>query len=151
QFRKRVQGIASRFILAHIRQASNPRKLPRSEVLGLRHTQPFCYKELAFIHNGTLNIPLEVAQTLGKYRRYLAGNNDSEVLFLLIAKVWEESGGGRGDPADWKKIFAQVRARLQKVWKSIPARRRKPAHFAHGLNVVVSDGRSLAAQCSYIP
>ncbi len=137
-------------VLAHIRRASNPDKLPRSHLIGIRHNQPFLYKNLVFVHNGTLNIQTEVAKTLGKYRRLIAGNNDSEVLFLLLAKIWEESQRDLNRETDWIKIFVDLRVELRRIWDTIPVNKRKRANFANGLNIVASDGRTMSAQCSYI-
>src|SRR5690348_7784226 len=88
RFRAAAQAARSSFVLAHVRHASNPKKLPKEKILGLENTQPFAYKNLIFAHNGTLNIPDEVARTLGTYRKRLRGHNDSEVLFWLFVKAW---------------------------------------------------------------
>ncbi len=149
-FKKQVADLKPTAILAHIRHASNPDKLPHHKLIGRNHTQPFRYKNLAFIHNGTLNIPNEVTKTLGRYKKYRLGNNDSEVLFLLIVKIWEERTP-KGGKADWPRIFIEARAQMKKVWDTIPVSRRKHLSFADGLNVVITDGRTLAAQCSYTP
>ncbi len=149
-FKKQVADIKPVAILAHIRYASNPDKLPHRKLIGRKHTQPFRYKNLTFIHNGTLNIPNEVAKTLGRFKKYRTGNNDSEVLFLLIVKIWEEHAK-KGVKTDWPRIFIEARRQMKKVWDSIPKSRRKYRSFAEGLNVIVTDGKMLAAQCSYFP
>ena len=52
-------------LIGHVRWASNPLKLKRSELIGLAHTQPFTHGKYLFAHNGTLFIPKEVAAQLG--------------------------------------------------------------------------------------
>src|SRR6185437_6135964 len=69
-----------------VRWASNPMKLPKSEVIGLVHTQPFVHGRWLFAHNGTLYIPREVRAALGDWNQWIQGNNDSEVLFYWLLK-----------------------------------------------------------------
>ena len=57
KFGQASEKIISPVILAHIRRASNPRKLPKSRLQRLVNSQPFFHKNLIFSHNLTLNIP----------------------------------------------------------------------------------------------
>jgi predicted glutamine amidotransferase len=84
---RRVGGSAS---VAHVRWASNPLKLPRRELIGLAHTQPFVHGRWLFVHNGTLFIPEEVKRELGPWRKFVKGKNDSEVLFYWLMKHLHE-------------------------------------------------------------
>ena len=143
KFRKAAVRITSRAVLAHIRRASNPRGLPRSRVIGLANCQPFTYKNLAFVHNGTLNIPDEVARNLGPYRRLIKGKNDSEVLFALFVK--HQRNGVRG----WRRVFRAMAKEIEQIWRKIPPAERQHASPFRGLNIIASDGRTLAAHCLY--
>lgn len=145
-FSRLAKKIRSRLILAHVRHASNPKGLPPKELIGVENNQPYTYEGLAFAHNGTLNIPREVARTLGRYRKNIRGNNDSEVLFWLFVKCWNETPAGRGR---WTTAFGKMTSKIKKVWKTIPAqKRRHPRPFA-GLNVIASNGKELAAHCLF--
>ena len=57
QSARRAKG---KVLVGHVRWASNPLKLPRHELIGLPHTQPFAHGPWLFAHNGTLYIPREV-------------------------------------------------------------------------------------------
>lgn len=129
--------------VAHIRHASNPRKLPKSRLIGLANSQPFVHNDLAFAHNGTLNIPDAVARGLGKYRPLIRGENDSEVLFWLFVKEWEAA------PGDWQRVFARMAKTIEATWKRLPKSKRKHPAPSSGLNFVASDGKTLAAHCRY--
>ncbi len=87
-FRKIVREIDSTFVLAHLRRASNPRKLPKDRLMAIENIQPFVSQDLVFAHNGTVNRPNAV--DLGDYRSQVAGDNDSEVLFWLLEKCLAE-------------------------------------------------------------
>ena len=162
----KFKGIAkkggSKIILAHIRKASNPKKLQRRRLVASKNCQPFAYQNLIFAHNGTLNIPDEVAESLGRYKKNICGINDSEVLFWLFVKIWEQvshskkssplegEGGGEGAlQRNWKCIFQKMRQSIQQVWNRIPRRERKFSSPWRGLNCIASDGKSLAAHCYY--
>src|SRR3954469_20682076 len=54
-------------LLGHVRWASNPLRLPRHELIGIPHTQPFRHGRWLFVHNGTLLIPREVKAALGPW------------------------------------------------------------------------------------
>src|ERR1039458_2960919 len=49
-----IAGIRSHCLIGHVRWASNPMKLPKKELIGIRHSQPFTYQRWIFAHNGTL-------------------------------------------------------------------------------------------------
>ena len=83
-------------LLGHIRWASNPLKLPRHELIGMPHTQPFHHGRWLFVHNGTLYIPREVKAALGSLAKYVKGKNDSEVLFYWLLKHIRGVSGAAG-------------------------------------------------------
>ena len=153
KFKKAAESISSRVTLAHIRRASNPRGLPRSRIIGLANCQPFTHKNLAFVHNGSLNIPDEVARNLGPYRKLIKGKNDSEVLFALFVKHQRDGVRSLRDQTPskkgWTRVFRAMVKEINQIWRRIPPARRRHAAPFHGLNMIASDGKTLAAHCLY--
>jgi predicted glutamine amidotransferase len=131
-------------LVGHVRWASNPLKLPKHELLGPAHTQPFSHGRWLFAHNGTLYIPREVAAELGPWRKYVKGRNDSEVLFYWLLKHLH---GQR----NIKTAVKQAILGLDRVWDT--CRRRYPIYkYAyHGVNWVLTDGSTLIAFCYVDP
>ena len=128
----------ARVAIAHIRRASNPLKLSRRKLLQTESAQPFAFKQYLFAHNGTLHIPREVAASLGPAQRNIRGVNDSEVLFHLFVKCFEETG----------RFCAAYRAmvqHLQATWAACAHDGLKEPFT--GLNILFSDGQALYAAC----
>lgn len=149
KFREIAESWKSQMILAHIRHASNPNKLSGRRLIGRENTQPFTFQNLAFAHNGTLNIANEVSETLGGYRKKVRGINDSEILFWLFVKKWNQAERRLKKSTHWKNIFNQMTDDIISVWESIPKSKRKFARPFRGLNYIASDGKSMAAHCFY--
>ena len=149
RLRRAARRARSTILIGHVRWASNPLKLPKKELIGSAHTQPFTYKKWLFAHNGTLYIPREVAATLGPLAKNIKGRNDSEVLFYWLMKYL--SGDSLHDPRRVARAFRQAIRGLDAVWRG--CRRRYPLYrYAyHGLNWVISDGKHLAASCFVDP
>jgi predicted glutamine amidotransferase len=127
-------------LIAHVRWASNPLKLKRSDLIGLVHTQPFSHGRWIFAHNGTLYIPKEVAAALGAWKKHIKGKNDSEVLFYWLMKYLTRI----------KNPAPAVRQSIQgihRIWEG--CKKSYPIHPYpyHGLNWVLSDGKILMAFC----
>lgn len=148
-FESASREAVSRIVLAHIRQASNPRGIPHERLISLDNTQPFHSGKYIFMHNGTLTIPDEVAATLGPYRKNLKGINDSEVLFWLIMRNIEKLG-------DVPKAFSRSVEELWSVWEKCGEGSRKRAFKLfnqnapyHCLNSLISDGNTLWAFCKH--
>ncbi len=133
-------GKASRIVIGHIRAASNPLGIPRSRLINLESTQPFTDGRWVFAHNGTLEIPEEVAGRLGPLRRKLRSPNDSEVYFWQFMKFARKTG----DAA--KALEACVQEDWE-LWSQ--CRKRYPGKISPytSLNAVLSDGRRLYAFC----
>ncbi len=134
---KRASG---RVLIGHVRWASNPLKLKRQELIGLPHTQPFAHGKWLFAHNGTLFIPKEVAAALGPWKKYLRGKNDSEVLFYWLLKHLV----GKTDIA---QAVRQAVKGLHRIWTTCKKSYPIHAYPYHGLNWVLSDGKTLMALC----
>lgn len=149
KFKKIAESANSKIVLAHIRHASNPKKLPQEKLVALENSQPFSYRDIIFAHNGTLNIPDELSETLGIYQRKIRGTNDSEVLFWLCVKLWRRYSFVKNIQKRWQTIFRQMLQNIQAVWRQIPKNKRKFSSPLLGLNCIVSDGLSLAALCYY--
>lgn len=151
RFQRLAAQTKARAIVSHIRHASNPRKLPSKLLIGETNTQPFTNGKLIFAHNGTLNIPDEVAAALGDYKNQIRGNNDSEVVFWLFVKTWNELSGADAHDEElrWLAVFRGMLRAIDQVWESIPLKRRRFTAHSHGLNFIASNGTSLAAHCHY--
>jgi predicted glutamine amidotransferase len=134
---------SGRVVIAHIRRASNPSGLPKASLLKPENQQPFAYRNWLFAHNGTLRIPGEVMPRLGRHRRLMKGNNDSEVYFWLLMGAIERSGSVRSG-------FSGAVETIWKAWRKAPAAVQKKAGRPYvGLNCVLSDGKALYALCKY--
>ncbi len=108
-FRLVAGSARSRNLIGHLRHASNPMNLPREKLLALVNSQPFDDGRVLFAHNGAIPLPTETRPLLGKLGTRVQGVNDSEVLFWLLVKRFNESG----DPL---KAYAAARLDLQSVW-----------------------------------
>jgi len=135
-FRKTAAKAVSGTVIAHIRWASNPLGLAKSELLGKENTQPFSRGRFIFAHNGTLNIPSEIAGQLGRYAKELRGCNDSEVLFYQFLKMTDSCG----DPG---KAFEMMLEEINAAWPA--CRKDHPGKAApyKGLNFFAADGERL--------
>ncbi|MBI3288701.1 MAG: class II glutamine amidotransferase [Elusimicrobia bacterium] len=141
RFGRLAASIRSRVIIGHLRAASNPLRLSRKELLGPDNTQPFTDGRFVFAHNGTVQIPLEVAQFLGPYRDSVRGLNDSEIYFWQFRKFYDLYG-------DVPSALQACVSELWALWNHRPRRGKKKVPYI-GLNTLVSDGHSLHAMCHY--
>lgn len=141
RFRKLTASVETPLLIAHIRAASNPRKLPQAQLAGPRNTQPFSDGKLVFAHNGTVNIPDAVIGRLGTLRTRVKGINDSEAYFWQFVKFYRKTG-------DVGRALEACMRELQELWDA-------GHHVAgkggpqSGLNTLISDGRTLYAFCHY--
>lgn len=133
-------GRRSRVVIGHIRAASNPRGLVKSRLITMQAAQPFTDGRWVFAHNGTLEIPDEVASRLGPLGARLRSLNDSEVYFRQFLKFH----GQKGDVAE------ALRACIEEDWALWEECRRdyprKKGPYT-SLNALISDGRRLYALC----
>ncbi|MCX5785232.1 MAG: class II glutamine amidotransferase [Elusimicrobia bacterium] len=127
-------------VLAHLRDASNPKGLARSKLLGLKNSQPFCGNGFTFAHNGTLYIPDEIKSALGKYAGFVKGNNDSEVLFWQIMKMLDAYGTA-------ELALEMALDEITTVWLS--CKKRYPQRNApyRGMNIMLADSKNLWVLC----
>lgn len=132
--------INSKLIIAHVRKASNPRGLPKHMLIGVENSQPFFYKNYLFAHNGTIYIPDEVTETLGKYKELIKGVNDSEVYFAYLIKEWEAKGN----------IIKAIETVEKGLWDILEKSKRKPHRPYSSLNAIFSDGIRLYALTLYL-
>jgi predicted glutamine amidotransferase len=127
-------------VVGHLRHASNPLGLERSDLLGLANSQPFETHTVLFAHNGSIPFPRETKPYLGVHERDVKGVNDSEVLFWLLERHTEETG----DP-----LVGYVHAveDLLRTWDGVG---RPAVHPYSGLNVLYARGSDeLWAFCSW--
>ncbi len=141
-----MPDVGSNVVLGHVRWASNPLKLPRHELIGMSHTQPFSHGRWLFVHNGTLFIPREVKAELGPWARYVKGKNDSEVLFYWLLKT-VVSGSVRGVATRLRASFRH----LDRIWQGCKKRYPIYRNPYHGLNWVLTNGQIFMAFCYVDP
>lgn len=133
-------GKTSRVVIGHIRAASNPLGIPRNRLINLESTQPFTDGRWIFAHNGTLEIPREVAGRLGPLRHRVKSPNDSEVYFWQFVKFFRKT----------RDAVKALKACVQEDWELWSrCRERYPDKKGPytSLNAVLSDGRRLYAFC----
>ena len=135
-------GLELRVISLLVRAASNPRGIAAARIMGVRNNQPFSDGRFLFAHNGTLEIPDEIAARLGAYRKNLKSLNDSEVFFWQFVKFYD---AGR----DAGQALADCVGETRKEWRRCRGRYKHKAGPYTGLNAVVSDGASLHALSLY--
>lgn len=127
--------------IAHIRKASNPMGLPQEKLRSYENTQPFVFENWSFAHNGQINHPDRVRESMGVWGEKVRGINDSEVYFWLLMKYIEEK-------RDVKEAIKAVIEHLYDVWNKIPENERAGAPYS-ALNMVLSDGVRIYAFCKY--
>lgn len=135
-----TRPIRSNLFIAHVRKASNPKHLPRSELISQENSQPFYHSGLLFVHNGTLFIPDQVLASLGERRQLVKGVNDSEVLFAYLLQCIDSCGSV-------EKAFGRIEAGLWDIQRRSGASDRTPYK---GLNIMFSDGKRLYAYERYL-
>ncbi len=147
-----THSMKSRALVGHVRWASNPLRLPKTELIGLVHTQPFSYRSWIFAHNGTLYIPREARAALGDLGGLIKGNNDSEVLFYwLMQRLGTFLDAPRPALPNLAVAVRESLVELQTLWKKCRARYPLYRHPFHGVNWVLSNGRTLLAFCYVDP
>jgi len=149
---KIARRIKTHCLVGHVRWASNPLKLPKHELIGSHHSQPFRYKSWIFAHNGTLYIPREVQAALGPWAKWVKGRNDSEVLFYWLMKNLNPILSRKG--ASIKQIRTAIQRGfrgLDKIWAQ--CRKKYPIYkYAyHGVNWVLTNGKIMIALCYVDP
>ena len=143
RFEAAVSKAEGPIVIGHIREASNPMNLPREKLLRIENQQPFTWKNWVFAHNGTLKLPAEVLGTLGKYRKMMKGNNDSEVFFWLLMSKLEKTGSV-------KRALQSSGKTILNVWDEAPEEKKREVKLPYvSLNFLLSDGERLYAVCKY--
>ncbi|MBI4655229.1 MAG: class II glutamine amidotransferase [Elusimicrobia bacterium] len=142
KFANSASKIRSEITIAHIRDASNPRGLKKSALGGMHNTQPFSHSNMIFAHNGTLEIPEEITAFLGRYKKFIRGNNDSEVLFWQFIKLLDSYGSTEA-------AFENLMDEIWTTWHSCKNRHADKKFPYRGLNLFASDGKSFYALCHY--
>lgn len=140
--KEKIKNIETNSFIIHVRRASNPRKLPLKKLISLENTQPFYADGIIFTHNGTLNIVDEIYENLGRYKRFVKGQNDSEVLFWHLMKNIE----AYGDVSEG--IFA-ARREINTVWISVKKNYKNFSEPYTGLNIFVYQKEKFYALCDF--
>ena len=142
RFKATMENINSSIVIAHVRRASNPRKLPKEKLISVENSQPFGYRNYLFAHNGVITIPDEAANLLGGWQSNIRGLNDSEIYFWYIIKELSE---GRSIPEALKNFQRD----LSRVWRETCEKYPDKDEPYIGLNIIFSDGNKLYAYCKY--
>ncbi|MFQ6095531.1 MAG: class II glutamine amidotransferase [Candidatus Bathyarchaeia archaeon] len=142
RFNSVVSAANSSIIVAHIRRASNPRGLPSKRLISIDNSQPFQYGRYIFAHNGTINIPDEVAERLGDWKQNIRGVNDSEVYFWYVVKELECG-------VSFQEALMGFQKTLSDLWRENREKHSEKSRPYVGLNIVFSDGEKLYAYCKY--
>ena len=128
-------------ILGHLRAASNPLNLPMKKLISKKNSQPFTDGKWIFIHNGTVEIPNEVADSLGPLKKKIMSSNDSEVYFWHFIKNYRKT-------KDAVKALRLCVKDLWALWRTSGQRRHPEKTKPYtSLNTIVSDGSRLYALC----
>jgi predicted glutamine amidotransferase len=140
KLKKAAEQAKAKVVIAHVRAASNPLKLPPGRLLTPKNNQPFTDGHWLFAHNGTLSIPKEVTKALGPLKSKLTAENDSEVYFLHLLKHLKKAGS-------FHEAVEKALAELWDIWAGC-----KKAHPGlngpyTGLNCLLTDGEELHAVC----
>lgn len=128
-----VKSISSSLFIAHVRKASNPRKLPREVLISEKNSQPFFYKSYLFVHNGSVEIPDQVQESLGDYKNFVQGQNDSEVLFWLVMKLINEK----------ENVVEALKDLEPELWRIYEKSKVDSKFPFSALNLILSDGKNL--------
>lgn len=128
-----IKNINSNVFIAHVRKASNPRKLPKETLISEKNSQPFFYKSYVFVHNGSVEIPDQVQESLGSYKNFVQGQNDSEVLFWLVIKLIDEKGN----------VIEALKSLEAELWKVYEKSNVDVKFPFSALNLILSDGKSI--------
>jgi len=143
RFKRLASENESRVIIGHLRAASNPRGIPLKKLISLDNTQPYTDGRWAFAHNGTLQIPDEVAKHLGPLRKNIKALNDSEVYFWQFIKFQRL----------YKDPARALRACIQEtwgIWEDCKSRYPQKKTPYTSLNALLSDGTRLYAMNHFV-
>ena len=133
RFSATADAAFSPVILGHIRAASNPH-------VDEAHAHPFEDEGWAFIHNGTLTIYKDVAETLGARQARLKTDSDSEVYFQQFLKHLDVLK----DPS---AAFEACIAENWRLWPKVKHRYPDASTPYTGLNAIAADGSGVHALC----
>lgn len=133
RFKAAADAAFAPVVLGHIRAASNPH-------VDEAHAHPFEDEGWAFIHNGTLTIWKEVAESLGPRQARLRSDSDSEAYLQLFLQQLERAK----DPS--AAFEGCIRAAWD-LWPRVKHRYPDAATPYTSLNAVASDGRGIHALC----
>ena len=114
----KVRDIKSKIIIIHLRHASVGKE-------SWKNAHPFAYKNYVFAHNGGVARKQVINYLTEKFKKQIRTDTDSEVYFLLIMQLFEET----------KDIIKAIKKTLNIVRK----------YKYRGLNFVMSDGENLYA------
>jgi predicted glutamine amidotransferase len=137
-----IKNAESQIILVHIRKASNPRGLPRERLISVENSQPFVFGKYLFAHNGSVNIPDEVAEALGEWKANIKGFNDSEVYFWYLIK---EMSKGK----EFSEAMKNFEKTLWRLWEENQQNHPDMSQPYYWLNTLFTDGKKIYAYCKY--
>ncbi len=140
RFERAARKAVSRAVVAHLRAASNPLGLPMRRLISRANSQPFTDGRIVFAHNGTLEIPREVAKALGPLKKKLRSRNDSEVYFWQFIKFYRRT----------RNVAAALKRCVKEdwdLWEKCRARHPAKTKPYTSLNAVIAEPARLHAFC----
>lgn len=140
KFKQAAAAAKSRVVIGHIRAASNPRGIQKKKLISMENTQPYTDGRWIFAHNGTLQIPDEIAENLGSLRGNIKALNDSEVYFWQFIKHYNKT-------LDAAEALRACIAENWAVWERCKKKYPDKKSPYTSLNALISDGSSLYAFC----
>ncbi len=140
RFEREAGKTVSRSAVAHLRAASNPLGLPIKKLISKANSQPFTDGRILFAHNGTLEIPQEVAGALGPLRRNLRSRNDSEVYFWQFIKHYRKT-------RDVAKALTLCVKEDWDLWRKCQDKHPDKEKPYTSLNVLIAEPKRLYAFC----
>ncbi len=129
----------AKLALFFVRKASNPRGIDKKLLMNIEATQPFYFQNISFEHNGSIEIPDEIIQSLNFKHKPLS-LNDSEVYFLCFLKFYEEE-------ENVLKALKRTEEFIIKVFNETKSNKEKPYS---SLNVIITDGNKVYALNKYL-
>jgi len=129
-----------KLVLFFVREASNPRNIDKKLLINIEATQPFFHQNISFAHNGSIEIPDEVIQSLGNFKYKPLSLNDSEAYFICFLKFFEEE-------KDVFKALKKTEDFIVKTYNETKTNKKRPYS---SLNVIISDGYKIYALNKYL-
>lgn len=140
-FVRQAQAVCSTVTLAHIRQASVGHVSPEN-------VHPFVYRQWAFAHNGTLQHftgrRAKILEAIdADLRDQIRGSTDSEHILYFFLTHLRNRGNDLDQDVGFREVLQALRETLLQLDAWFPTHNGTDSK----LNLLVTDGRLIAASC----